>query len=87
MLMNFLFIKNIKRKIKHFVSGKKTEIEYVEAALARYQKRLDDLKKNFYDNGGGCCVGCYSAGESDHLADKIERVESWLKILKKRKRK
>lgn len=83
-MFNF-FIKKIKRKIQNFVYGQKTEIEYVEAALSRYQSQIDDIKKKFYDNGGGCCPGCYSGGEFDRLVDKVERVEKWLKILKKRK--
>ena len=78
---------NLIKKIKRFICGRKSEIEYVEAALKRYQDRLDKLKKDFYDNGGGCCPECYYGFEFTLLCNKIERVEKWLKILKKRKNK
>jgi len=42
-MLNF-FIKKIKRKIKNFIPRQKTEIEYVEAALSRYQSQIDDIK-------------------------------------------
>ena len=64
----------------------KTEIEYVEAALARYRYELAELDDAF-DPKADCCVGCMTGGYSSKLENKIERVEKWLEVLKKRKNK
>lgn len=79
MIVNF--IKKIIKRLKR----PKTEIEYVEAALKRYQARLDLLNSKFnpkYD----CCHTC-AFPEYPKLVSKIERVEHWLKVLKTRKNK
>lgn len=66
-----------------FVS-KKTEIEYVEAALIRYQRRLDELN-DMFDPADDCCPSCAFYPEYSKLSDKIDRVEKWLVVLKRRK--
>ncbi len=68
---------------KIFIS-KKTEIEYVEAALVRYETRLAELN-DMFDPGDDCCPSCAFYPEYSRLVDKIDRVEKWLVILKQRK--
>lgn len=63
---------------------KKTEIQYVEAALKRYRNELFDLSSDF-DHTRDCCVTCMTGGYDERLRAKIDRVEKWLAILKKRK--
>lgn len=69
--------------LKRFFFKKKTEIELVEAALARYKKELNELI--FDPEVDICCLGCKTGGRSTQLANKIERVERWLEVLHKRK--
>ena len=71
-------------KIKRFFFGPKTEIEFVEAALARYEWQLEEMHMRHRHS---CCTACATGGESNKLADKIERVYKWLEVLKKRKEK
>ena len=75
------------KKLKKIISRKPlSEIELVEAALARYYHQLDTIEKKWRRAGAVCCPGCFSY-EYVWLASKIDRVETWLKILKKRKNK
>lgn len=72
----------INKFLKYFIK-KKTEIEYVEAALSRYKYKLEKLNYEF-DPTKDCCQSCCYP-EYDALCDKIDRVEHWLSILKKKK--
>lgn len=73
-------------KILKIICKEKTEIEYVEAAIKRYRRKLFDLSWDF-DHTKDCCLDCRSGGDYTRLLAKIERVEKWLIILKKRKNK
>lgn len=75
---------NIFKKLYRKAFGPKTEIEFVEAALQRYNARFDEIQEDFWRSGGVCCVYCYSQ-EASWLASKIERVEHRLQVLKNRK--
>lgn len=76
----------ILKRIKWFLFGKPSEIELVEAALNRYNNRLDEIEKQWAEDGGLCCPNCYSH-EYSKLCKKVERVEHWLQALKQRKSK
>lgn len=67
------------KRIKHFLFGKPTEIEFVEAALKRYNARLNKMNDAWAENGT-CCPNCMFGYEYTLLTDKIERVEKWLEI-------
>jgi hypothetical protein len=73
-------------RLKNFIFGKPTEIELIEAALRRYDQRLDAIQQQWREAGGLCCPGCFSS-EFVTLSNKMERVEKWLAVLKKRKNK
>lgn len=66
--------------------GPKTEIEYVEAALKRYENELWDIQQDF-DPTKDCCSGCASGGRESFLINKIARVEHRFETLRKRKKK
>ena len=72
------------KKINKFLFGEPTEIEYVEAALKRYNDKLNELD-DICEEKNGCCPQCLFGSEYTMLCEKIERVEKWLEILKKRK--
>lgn len=77
-------IKHLFKHIKLWFWPKKTEIEYVEAALARYKLQLAAMDDDF-NPADDCCPWCKNYPVYSDLYDKIERVEAWLVILKKRK--
>ncbi len=61
------------------------EIGRVQAALVRYNDRIEAMNREWARSGGICCPNCMFGDEYTNLADKIERVEHWLGILKSRK--
>jgi len=74
------------KKIRLFLFGKKTEIQYVEAALRRYKDELDDLDRSF-DPTRDCCHDCKYGIYYNDLYNKIHRVERQLIRLKRSKAK
>jgi len=75
------------KRIYKALFGPKTEIEKVEAALRRYRDEYDDMTREFWRAGGGCCPDCAYGSRYFNLGEKIHRVDAWLKILKARKNK
>lgn len=60
------------------------EVERVEAALRRYNAALQKMDDEWYA-GGICCPSCMHGAPYTTLVEKIERVEAWLVILKKKR--
>jgi len=75
------------KQVWRFIFGPPpTEIELVEAALVRYYDKRASIEKQWRKAGGLCCPSCFSY-EYVWLTNKIDRVETWLAVLKKRKNK
>lgn len=79
-------LRKLLRKINRFLFPK-TEIEYVEASLLRHRAEAEDIERQFYELEAPCCVFCFGGSRYSDLIDKIERIETQLKRLKKRKSK
>lgn len=75
------YIKRFIKKLYRKFFGPHTEIEFVEAALKRYHARLHDMR---IDQDTYCD---FWSLEERELSNKIDRVEAWLEVLKKRKQK
>ncbi len=69
------------KKLRIFLFGRKTEIQYVEAALRRYQSELDNMESNF-DQRRDCCQTCKYGSRYIALVEKIVRVKTQLHRLK-----
>lgn len=74
------------KKITRFLFGPRTELEFVEAALRRYQDELRDMEDDF-DPAVDCCPDCMYGSHYSQLIDKIERVKLQRDRLKKKEAK
>jgi len=71
------------KKIKRFLFGPKTELEFVRRSLKRNKDLLSDIEERF-DPAYDCCQDCMTAGYYSKLIDKIERMEKHIKGLERR---
>lgn len=71
-------------KIKRFILGTPTEIQFVKASLKKHYNELYDLEDAF-DPKTDCCLDCIYGAYYNQLTNKIKRIEHRLQILQNRK--
>jgi len=61
-----------------------TEIRRVQRARDKHQAEMNDIARAWRDSGGLCCPGCFSAGEYNRRAEKLDRIDELLIRLRRK---
>ena len=67
------------------MSGRASEIDRVEAALARTNADIDRMAREWSRSGGVCCPGCMFGKDYSDACAKADRQAAWLVVLLSRR--